>query len=69
MKKNKISLTRIRPERSGTRHLVMGKTVAVLLRFAPADKALLQSEAKARGFSLSLYVNLILHGQEESPLA
>lgn len=66
--KKKIDLIRQRPERSEVRRLALGHTVPTILRMDEKDKELLQSEAKKRGFTFSLYVNLILKGQEKSPL-
>lgn len=66
--KKKIDLKRQRPERSETRRLALGHTVPTILRMDEKDKELLQAEAKKRGLSFSLYVNLILKGQEKSPL-
>lgn len=70
MKKNgsKISLARQRPERSASRHLSMGNTVVAKFSIAPADKKFLETEAFKRNYSFSLYINLILRGQEKSPL-
>lgn len=67
-KSKKIDLNRQRPERSGTRRLALGKTVPTILRMDEKDKKLLQAEAKKRDLSFSLYINLILKGQEKSPL-
>lgn len=66
--KKKIDLERQRPERSQVRRLALGKTVPTILRMGEEDKEVLMSEAKKRGYTFSLYVNLILKGQEKSPL-
>lgn len=69
MKKPKITLKRTRPERSQTRRLTVGKTIPIIISIAPEDKKTLQEEAKKKELSFSLYINLILHGQEKSPLS
>lgn len=63
----KISLERIRSERSETLRLVVGTVEQVNFYLAPADKARLKKEAKKRGMSMSLYLNLVLTGQEPPP--
>ena len=69
MKKNpEISLERTKPERSEHRRLSLGETVGLEFSLSRGDKTILQAAAKKRKFSLSLYLNLILHGQETSPL-
>lgn len=67
VKKN-ISLERARPERSETKRLALGETIGLEFCLSQADKETLQTEAKKNKLSLSLYLNLILHGQEKSPL-
>lgn len=64
----KINLERTQPGRSEHRRLALGETIGLTFRLAEADKKILQAEAKKHKFSLSLYLNLILHGQEKSPL-
>lgn len=66
--KKKIPLDRTRPERSETRRLALGKTTTMIISIDPDEKAVLKREAKKREYSLSLYLNLILTGQEKSPL-
>ncbi len=68
MKRAGINLDRVRPERAAARRLSLGKTVTMIVSIAPGDKARLKAEAKRRGYSLSLYLNLILVRQEKSPL-
>lgn len=69
LKKNiGISLERMRPARSEHRRLSLGETTGLAFYISPTDKDILQTEAKKRHLSLSLYLNLILHGQEKSPL-
>ena len=63
----KINLDRCRKEYPRPRRFV-GKTILVNIFLPPDDKSLLAREAAERGYSFSLYVNLILHGQEKSPL-
>ena len=63
----KINLNRCRKEYARPRRFV-GKTVTVNICLAPDDKAALSREAAELGYSFSLYINLILHGQEKSPL-
>lgn len=67
-RKKDISLERTRGERSETRRLAVGKTEIMKISIEPQKKDLLEREAKKRSLSLSLYVNLILTGQENSPL-
>ena len=64
----RISLNRIRPERSLKRNLYLGKGKAVQLEFtlAPEFKAFLKDLAKSKKYSLSLLLNLILTGQEKA---
>ena len=69
--KKKISLERARPERSETRKLsAEGKETAEKAYFYmfPKDKKKVEEEALKRGYSFSLYVNLVLKGQEKAPL-
>ena len=63
----KINLIRCRKEYPRPRRFV-GKTILVNIFLPPDDKSLLAREAAERGYSFSLYISLILHGQEKSPL-
>lgn len=60
-------MERSRPERSETRRLSMGQTERLLINLAPELKSKLKKEAESKKLSLSLYINLILTGQEKAP--
>ena len=58
----KISLKRVRPERSKFRRLSIVDEKLVTLQFSitPSLKKLLTKEAKRQGLSISLYLNLLI---------